>query len=112
MTPNEWMLGSDTGSSSKTIWAVMMGTRITSVFGASVPLDPSDFGRCHRLLQHFPEWKERLDEVSERYPKWTPMVQKWDEMTALYNRDVETGKSTELYELMQKLRSWSKSNGT
>ena len=104
MTPQEWIIGNDTGTSSKTIWAVMMGARITSVFGASVPLDPADFGRCYRLLQHFPEWKERLPEVAEKYPKWGPMVKAWEEMTALWESESPTERAPELYELMQKLR--------
>ena len=105
MTPLEWIAGNDTGISSKTIWAVMMNA-VPENYGFGhfdTPLDPSDFGRCYRLLALFPDWKNRLDEVAEKFPKWGPMVREWDTMTALYERDYESGKSSELYDLMQKL---------
>lgn len=106
MTPNEWIIGSDTGISSETIWSVMMGAADfeNRPFGFDVPHDPSDFGRCYRLLKHFPEWRERLNEVAKRFPKWVPMIREWDKMVAIYERDLETGKSTELYDLMRKLK--------
>jgi len=105
MNPNEWIIGGDTGISSKTIWAVMMGSipNNPSPFQFDTPLDPSDFGRCHRLLVLFPEWRDRLPEVAEVFPKWGPMIREWDKMTALYERDYKSGISTELYKLMQKL---------
>ena len=81
MTPIEWLLGDDTGTSSQTILAVMTGSKIECV---DVPLDRADFGRCHRLLVHFPEWRARLPEVANRYPEWAPLVRDWDALTALY----------------------------
>ena len=98
MTPEQWIVSRDTGLSSETIWAVMMGTQAE---WASIPYDPSDFGRCHRLLEAIPEWRPRLPEVAEVYPEWKPLVDSWDEMTRLYLRDLPTGRSDELYNLMQ-----------
>lgn len=103
MTPIEWLCGNDTGVSSKTILAVMTNSAVTGTFGADIPYDPSDFGRCYRLLRHFPEWRQRLPEVAERYPIWGPMVEAWEEMTALWERESPTGKCPELYEMMSKL---------
>jgi len=106
MKPNEWIIGYDTGISSKTIWAVMMGALGANPgpFDFDVPYDPADFGRCYRLLQMFPEWKNRLNEVVTRFPKWGPMIREWDKMTRLYERDNLTGRSSELYDLMQRLK--------
>jgi len=84
MTPIEWLLSGDTGISSKTILAVMTGSKKTDSFGIDVPRDSSDFGRCYRLLQLFPEWRVRLPEVAEAYPIWSPMVAAWDELSAMY----------------------------
>jgi len=105
MTPNEWIVGDDTGISSKTIWAVMMNSvpENPNPYRFDVPKDPSDFGRCYRLLIWFPEWRERLGEVAEKFPAWGPLVRKWDRMTELYLRDLKTGKSSELYDLMRVL---------
>lgn len=102
---DDWINGRDTGISSATIFHVMTGrgTRYHDCY--DVPHDPDDFGRCYRLLQHFPAWKLRLSEVAERFPKWAPMVVQWDEMEHLYLRDLPTGASRELYDLMQKLRA-------
>lgn len=103
----QWVVGNDTGTSSKTIWAVMQGAvtepgQQTS-FNYSVPWDPADFGRCHRLLLIIPEWRVNLSKVAEIFPAWKPLVDNWDELTALYVRDLGKGKSTELYDRMQVL---------
>ena len=63
----QWIVGLDTGLSSKVIWSVMMGVETG---WASLPHDEDDYGRCIRLLQFIPEWQSRLDEVVEKYPEW------------------------------------------
>jgi hypothetical protein len=97
--PIEWLLGNDTGTSSKTILSVMTGANLAGNFGPDIPYDGGDFGRCHRLLQHFPEWRERLSEVAVKYPKWGPMVVAWDELTELY----EAENHHRMYERMKDL---------
>lgn len=68
----EWLLGHDTGISSLTICAVLSGKHGIAAevarghFGADIPHDPADFGRCYRLLQAIPEWRARLEEVAPR----------------------------------------------
>jgi len=106
MTPLEWMMSGDTGISSKTIMCVMTGTKIRDRFGADFPYDPSDFGRCYRLLKHFPGWKDRLQEVANKYQAWQPLVDNWDELTALYEKEIKnkSGRAPKLYEMMRKLR--------
>ena len=104
---NRWTAGLTTGISSITIWSVMTGRpHGLAGFGPDVPHDPADFGRCHRLLQAFPEWRVRLGEVVVRYPAWGPMIREWDRMTALYEREIQRqdGMAPELYELMQSLQ--------
>lgn len=104
MDANQWILGGDTGISSKVIWAVMMGATPAEV---DVPYDPSDFGRCHRLLQLFPEWRGRLDEVARAYPAWGPLVREWGQLEALYEEEWPTGRAPRLYTRMQALREES-----
>jgi hypothetical protein len=106
MTPNEWILSSDTGVSSRAIWAVMMGaTNVKMTFGFDIPHDPADFGRCYRLLELFPLWKLRLGEVSDLFPKWGPMVREWEKMTALYEEEHGNSYCPKLYDFMQSLRN-------
>ena len=77
----DWLLSDDTGRSSLTILVVMCGRPLAH---QSPPSDNSDFGRCYRLLQRFPDWKPRMPEVAARYPAWEPLVQVWDELTRIY----------------------------
>ena len=82
MRPAEWLLSGDTGTSSKTICAVMTGSDGDRL--GDPPYDNDDFGRCYRLLQLFPAWRRRLPEVAARYPMWGPMVASWGQLTALW----------------------------
>ncbi len=50
----------------------------------SLPCDAGDFGRCHRLLLKFPEWRARLTEVAAAHSAWAPLVAVWDELTELF----------------------------
>lgn len=91
MTPIEWLIGEDTGISSIAILSVMTGCRVDEEFDTSVPQDIGDFGRCYRLLQIFPAWKERLHEVSDKYPHWEPIVESWPALTNLYEQRGRSG---------------------
>jgi hypothetical protein len=103
----EWFAGTDTGVSSKVIWLVMMGMSVQLLGPGwpAPPQDPSDFGRCYRLLNRFPEWRQRLPEVAEKYPEWGPMVRGWEKLTEMYEHalEVQAQKAPEMYDLMQEL---------
>ena len=101
----EWAASNDTGISSAVIWTAMTGTGLPrySGYGASPPQDPSDFGRCHRLLAKFPEWRSRLGEVAEKHPRWAPLVREWGRLERIYLEDMPAGASPRLYDLMQDL---------
>lgn len=105
----DWLKSGDTGASSRTIYSVMTGKPCLGREGAERPIDPDDFGRCHLLLQLHPEWVARLPEVAAKYPAWGPLVREWARMTAIYERDLQTGASTELYDLMRELREEAQS---
>lgn len=106
--PIAWLTNGDTGISSKTIWSVMMNRSIGDrYFRPSVPSDPSDFGRCYRLLKVMPSWRARLGEVAAQYPEWAGLVAAWDELTALYEEELPKGTAPKLYQRMQVLRGVS-----
>ena len=67
--------------------------------GVGVPRDRGDFGRCHRLLQAFPHYRERLPEVAAKYPMWVGLVREWDNLTGMF----EAGKTTSLHNAIEDL---------
>lgn len=71
---NAWLLSGDTGMSSKAIFNFMR----TGEKSEWTPADPSDLGRCLRLLERFPEWRERMPEMVECSQMWANMVPYWD----------------------------------
>lgn len=105
MTPEAWLAGTDTGLSSKTIWCVMMGRRDFGPmgrWGPNVPLDPDDFGRCHRLLKRFPQWRERIGEM-RTVPGWAGLADAWPELEVLYEAERPSGRCPRLYARMLEL---------
>jgi len=106
-----WVGGGDTGTSSLTIWAVLMN-RISPHGRLDIPYDPDDLGRCYRLLRIKPEWEARLAEVAEAVPRWRPFVREWDKLIALFEDDVQNAPKNKwgapickkTYDFMQTLR--------
>ena len=103
LSPLEWIRSNDTGVSSKAIWSRMTMLPLYDSSSRSAPRDPSDFGRCYRLLLLFPEWRARMGEMAMVTPQWAKMVERWDEMTALYEEEAPTGKAPKLYDLMREI---------
>lgn len=96
----KWLRSNDTGTSSRTIAYMLSGLPVLDPWPRTLgdtPSDPSDFGRCYRLLACFPRWRRQLTKVAVTYPRWAPLIAAWDELTALYERDVATGLSMELW---------------
>lgn len=103
----EWLFGTDTGTSSLTIFSVLSSAHghraLTGSRQAGVPHDPDDFGRCHRLLERIPEWRSRLPEVAARHKDWAPLVERWGDLESLWREESPRGKAPRLYDLMQAL---------
>lgn len=95
-TAAEWLAGDDHGTSSETIWSVMTGIPVR-YYG--VPLDWDDFGRCYRLIERFPQWRARLDEVAATHPRWKPIVSAWDRLCELH----KAGKKAAVSDLLDSL---------
>lgn len=103
-----WIVGDDTGASSKAIWAVMVGVKAAR---RSAPSDPSDFGRCYRLLKLVPEWHARIGEMAAVGSDWRALVTRWDDLTELYEEEAAPDptrrygwSAPRLYALMKSLR--------
>ncbi len=92
----QWLRGTDTGISSMTLFSVLATDAHLRREAAGwledcgrgpgkemgVPWDGDDFGRCFRLINGFPAWRERLSEVAASFPDsaWPEIVRRWQEL--------------------------------
>lgn len=89
-----WWHGVDVGTSSAAIFAVLCDKcwqwEAKEFCRESAPRDAGDFGRCKRLIEAIPEWRERLAEVAEAYPKtaWPRIVARWAELESATQEQV------------------------
>jgi hypothetical protein len=96
----EWLAGPDTGASSRALCRKLTSV-MTEPFPPT-PLDPDDFGRCHRLLHAIPGWRARIGEMRGEVG-WTNLVDAWDELEALYLEELPSGRCPKLYARMKAL---------
>ncbi|MNL49171.1 hypothetical protein D3C87_1720820 [compost metagenome] len=83
----EWVIGDDTGMSSKSIAAFMCGADVGKYLDYP-PADPADLGRCLRLLERFPEWKSRTPELASISKRWAKIIPHWNEAARLMDEEV------------------------
>lgn len=105
----QWLVGRDTGSSSKAIVAELNGAMTSP---DDHPHDPDDLGRCIRLLELMPEYRIRLREMRGVSPMWRNLVDQWDELVRLYHEELPTGKAPKCYDFMRELiqAGWKECN--
>lgn len=109
-----WLLSSDTGISSKAIFRAMIGLPPQD---KCTPCDPSDFGRCYRLLKMFPEWEARVKELGtlidyspkvngEQRPNlWQIFADNYKKLCEMYEEECvgDYWKAPKLYKFMKDL---------
>jgi len=78
-----WLASDDTGMSS-----LFMASTLNGGTGAqlAVPLDADDFGRCVRMLDAVPSFRERIGRLRSEGPVWERLVDRWNEIEAAYRR--------------------------
>lgn len=87
----EWIVGGDTGSSSKYMLATALaGAAPKCRWGVEYPRDCSDLGRCIRLIQAAPSVRNALPILAEASPKWAVLAADWDALVALHDGTPET----------------------
>jgi hypothetical protein len=96
-----WRASDDTGLSSKYMACVLNGDGPGCENNR--PWDPSDLGRCIRLLEACPELRPNLDRLKDSGPVWKAFVEHWDELESLYREESPTGSAPMTYSLMQQL---------
>ena len=102
---HRWAISGDAGISSKTIILVLRGVDLLGTTPPSPPHDPSDFGRCLRMLQQFHWLRPFLPMVAAKYPEWSGLIAHWNELEAEYVAADEsgTGQAPEMYRRMREL---------
>jgi hypothetical protein len=79
----KWLFSEDTGLSSMSICAHMLG----ETYEGDAPSDVGDLGRCLRLLERIPEWKPRIKEMAQHGPAWAGLIGQWDHIVRLYQEE-------------------------
>ncbi len=75
------------GLSSREIESHMLGLKKSIPYLKHwTPVDASDFGRCVKLLNSHPEWKERLGEMTAYGYTWIKLVNNWVNLEIQYNQ--------------------------
>ena len=99
MTLNEWIIFGETGISSKTMWAAIMGVGSDKYLRGKfdVPHDKADFGRCYKLVKYCNLNKSDLEKVKTAFPWFAPFIDYWDTLVDLYENN------REMYEYMEAL---------
>jgi hypothetical protein len=96
----EWLASGDTGTSSETLAAFVIGARLSKLGRHTHPRDPSDFGRCYRFVKSCRCYRQ-VKGISRLSPQWGQVVANWREWCRIYERDESSGRSQELYEKME-----------
>lgn len=93
----EWLMSDDTGLSSKYLAGILLAADSEVVDRINYPHDPSDFGRCLRLVRLL-DCRDEIEVMSYVSFEWDAVVRNWDRWAELYDQAERTdGKSTELY---------------
>jgi hypothetical protein len=100
-----WFAHGECGISSAAMARAIVGQAPDARFanGGNHPCDPSDFGRCVKLLDAVPAARQRLAVVAALSPIWARLIQHWDALEALYRRESPSGAAPVLYQRMKAL---------
>lgn len=100
----EWLFSDDTGLSSMSLAAEFLGVECE----INYPHDPSDFGRCQRLIMAVPDVRKSVDSLAEKSPHWKKLSEHWDNIAEKMDFEVgffwQKGRSApRTYEFMQEI---------
>lgn len=79
-----WRASDDVGLSSHYLASVLDGGFVREY---AHPADGDDFGRCVRLLDAVPEFRERLEKMRTKSEEWSRLVDCWAEAESLYRTE-------------------------
>lgn len=103
----EWIATHRVGTSSKTMWAALMGVNADPqhpYLDYDVPYDSDDFSRCRDLVE-FCEVNSAEDfpKILRRFPWYGPIMRNWNKLTELYEDSDHKGVHELLFELRKEV---------
>ncbi|RIV20373.1 hypothetical protein DYU11_20190 [Fibrisoma montanum] len=99
-----WLANGERGVSSETIFKYLSDdVSIERSRWESHPLDPSDFRRCHLLLEAVPQFRAKLDRMRAVSPVWARLVDHWGKLTDMLLEQMVTRKDNGMYDFMKSL---------
>jgi len=102
----QWQSTGNVGVSSATMASIALGMK-KNFYGSyfSPPSDPSDLHRCMKLVQCIPEIKDSFPLIAEKCPRFSPVIQHWDELTGLLRKELKRPdkRAPETYARMKEL---------
>lgn len=102
-----WWNSDDTGTSSKYLAGVLSDRRGRggTCLEGNHPHDPSDLGRCLRMLDAAPELRENMPMMSDPIhgPVWNALFAHWNELESLYREELPSGNAPRCYERMKQI---------
>lgn len=105
----QWLANGDRGLSSNAMVHHLTGIKTEKDFHRKdYPRDPSDLGRCRKLLEQVPELRDDLPRMATCSEQWARIVKHWDELCALMDEEAPRwrdfqGNAPKTYALMQLL---------
>lgn len=95
-----WLAIGEHGSSSRALFAATTGVTVKGLpHSQATPRDADDFRRCALLYESVTEVREKLHQAREMGPVWASLVDRWDDLMALY----EEGDAEGVNELLEEL---------
>ena len=98
-----WLASDDTGMSSKYLAGVLAGGVSAPISEFAYPHDPSDFGRCYRMLRACPELRAKIAVMGTMKNPWPQLYAAWSELEQLYEAESPSGTAPKLYARMQQI---------
>lgn len=107
-----WYDNGERGISSDTIFANLVTIKGETALNKyrkrpksewSHPRDPSDFYRCHKLLEAVPEFREEMHRMKSVSPVWSALVDNWDKLTEMLRAQEQGPVTRDMYQFMKEL---------
>lgn len=104
-----WMDMRDTGASSTALAQSFLGYGYGREISTAHPHDPSDLGRCLRLIKQIPGVRLAVDRLAVSNSNWARLAPRWDELAALMEEECgisgekNGGKAPKTYQRMREI---------